>query len=260
MIDKVMLGMMTNVNEVGFFENAEKITNIPMTLITALGTVMLPRMSNILAKGEKGKANDYITKSISFVMFLSFAMCFGLIAIGYKFAPFYFGQEFQKTGILIMLLAVTLPFLSFANVIRTQYLIPKERDKDYIISVSLGAIVNLVINIILIPKYASVGACIGTIFAEAIVAIYQTISVKNELNVKKYIKNALPFFIKAFVMLIAVYSFNYISMNTLLRLLLQLSLGCVIYGVLNLKYILSIVDIKKILSKIGRKKIKSACL
>ena len=260
MIDKVMLGMMTNVNEVGFFENAEKITNIPMTLITALGTVMLPRMSNILAKGEKGKANDYITKSISFVMFLSFAMCFGLIAIGYKFAPFYFGQEFQKTGILIILLAVTLPFLSFANVIRTQYLIPKERDKDYIISVSLGAIVNLVINIILIPKYASVGACIGTIFAEAIVAIYQTISVKNELNVKKYIKNALPFFIKAFVMLIAVYSFNYISMNTLLRLLLQLSLGCVIYGVLNLKYILSIVDIKKILSKIGRKKIKSACL
>ena len=260
MIDKVMLGMMTNVNEVGFFENAEKITNIPMTLITALGTVMLPRMSNILAKGEKGKANDYITKSISFVMFLSFAMCFGLIAIGYKFAPFYFGQEFQKTGILIMLLAVTLPFLSFANVIRTQYLIPKERDKDYIISVSLGAIVNLVINIILIPKYASVGACVGTIFAEAIVAIYQTISVKNELNVKKYIKNALPFFIKAFVMLIAVYSFNYISMNTLLRLLLQLSLGCVIYGVLNLKYILSIVDIKKILSKMGRKKIKSACL
>ena len=260
MIDKVMLGMMTNVNEVGFFENAEKITNIPMTLITALGTVMLPRMSNILAKGEKGKANDYITKSISFVMFLSFAMCFGLIAIGYKFAPFYFGQEFQKTGILIILLAVTLPFLSFANVIRTQYLIPKERDKDYIISVSLGAIVNLVINIILIPKYASVGACIGTIFAEAIVAIYQTISVKNELNVKKYIKNILPFFIKSIVMLICIYPLNFININTLLRLLIQVLLGLSIYGVLNLKYILSIVDIKKILSKIGRKKIKSACL
>lgn len=260
MMDKVMLGMMTTVTEVGFFENAEKITNIPMTLITALGTVMLPRMSNMLAKGENAKANEYINKSICFVMFLSFAMCCGLIVVGYKFAPFYFGQEFQKTGSLIMLLAVTLPFLSFANVIRTQYLIPKERDKDYIISVSLGAIVNLGINIILIPKYASIGACIGTISAEVIVAIYQTISVKNELNVKKYIKNILPFFIKSIVMLICIYPLNFININTLLRLLIQVLLGLSIYGVLNLKYILSIVDIKKILSKIGRKKIKRTCL
>ena len=139
-MDKIMLGIMSNISEVGFYENAEKIINIPLTLITALGTVMLPRISNLVVKREYKKINQYIHKSILLVMFMSFAMCFGLISIGYNFAPLYFGYEFQKTGLLIILLAPTLIFLSFANILRTLYLIPYEKDKIYILSVFLGAL------------------------------------------------------------------------------------------------------------------------
>lgn len=122
-MDKIMLGSLSNVTEVGYYENAEKIIGIPMTLITALGTVMLPRVSNLISKGSLNEVNKYIFKSIKFVMFMSLAMCCGLVAIGYNFAPVFLGSEFQKTGILIMMLSTTLPFLSFANVLRTQYLI-----------------------------------------------------------------------------------------------------------------------------------------
>ena len=253
MLDKVMLGTMTSVVEVGYFENAEKIANIPMTIISALGTVMLPRMSNIIAKGEEDKVNNYITKSINFVMFLSMAMCFGLVAISSEFAPYYFGEEFKKTGVLIALLAFTFPFLSFANVIRTQYLIPKERDRDYIISVSLGAIVNILLNIILIPMYKSIGACIGTIAAEAIVMIYQTISVRKELNILQYIKKSIPFILKSILMFVIIYPINFTEMNTVIKLMFQIIIGCTIYGLLNLKYILSIFDIRKIFPKIFKR-------
>lgn len=252
-MDKIMLGAMSNVTEVGYYENAEKIVNIPLTFITALGTVMLPRVSNILAHGDKEKVNEYINKSISFVMFLSFAMCFGLIAIGYHFAPIYFGNSFQKAGILIMMLSVTLPFLSFANVLRTQFLIPSEKDKIYIISVSLGAIVNLIMNLIFIPKYSSIGACIGTIAAEFIVMFYQTMSVRKELDIKKYIKNILPFFIKSFMMFVLVYSFNYIHINNLLRIFIQVLVGGTVYLVLNYKYINSIIDVKRVFNKFRKK-------
>lgn len=250
MMDKIMLGSISNVTEVGYYENAEKIINMPMTLINALGTVMLPRMSNIIAKGNKKKAGEYISKSIVFVMFMSFAMCFGLISIGYNFAPFFFGKSFQKTGILILLLATTLPFLSFANVLRTQYLIPNEKDKIYIISVSLGAISNLIMNLIFIPMYGSIGACFGTITAEFMVMAYQSISVRKELEITKYIKNIIPFFIKSLIMLIIIYPFNYLNISVLLRLGIQVILGCIVYGILNIKYILSIVDIKEIFGKV----------
>lgn len=249
-MDKVMLGAIANVTEVGFYEQGEKITNIPLTLITALGTVMLPRISNIIAKGEKERVNQYIAKSINFVMFMSLAMCFGLLTIGYEFAPLYLGGEFQKSGIVIMMLSLTLPFISFANVIRTQYLIPNEKDKIYLISVIIGAITNLILNFIFIPKIGCIGACIGTIVAEISVMMYQSIKIKNEINITEYLKSSTPFIIKSLIMFIIIYPINFIEMNALLRICLQILLGISIYGLLNLKYINSIIDIKNIISKI----------
>lgn len=250
MMDKVMLGALSNVTEVGFYENAEKIVNIPMTFITALGTVMLPRMANIMANGKVDKVKEYISKSISFVMFMAFAMSFGLISIGRNFAPLYFGEEFAKSGTLIMMLALTLPFLAFANVLRTQYLIPKEKDNIYIISVSLGAITNLIMNSIFIPKFASIGACIGTISAEAIVMIYQTISVRKELPIGEHLKEIIPFLLKSFLMFLIIYPLRWLSIKSIYILILQITIGIICYGLLNIKYILSIVDINKICKKI----------
>ena len=249
-MDKTMLGSMTNVSEVGLYESAEKIINIPLALITALGTVMLPRMSNIIAKGNIDAAEKYISKSINFVMFLSYAMCAGLIAIGYEFAPFFFGIEFQKTGILIMMLSLTLPFLSFANVLRTQYLIPRAEDKIYIISVFLGAITNLIMNLIFIPLYESIGACIGTIAAEFAVMFYQALAIREKLPIKDYVLKSLPYLLKSSLMLVVIYPFNFLNISSFLRLIIQIGLGCIVYGLLNIKYILSIVKIKEIFKKI----------
>lgn len=254
MMDKIMLGRLANVTEVGYYENAEKIVNIPVTLITALGTVMLPRISNMTSRGDNDKIKEYISKSINFVMFMSWVMCFGLIAIGKNFAPFYFGGEFQKTGILIMLLALTLPFLSFANVLRTQYLIPLERDKIYIISVSLGAISNLIMNLIFIPKFGSMGACIGTIVAEAVVMIYQSIAVKNDLPIGKYIVNILPFLWKATVMLICIYPLNYTPISPVWRLFLQVLIGAIVYCVLNYQYIRAVIHLEEKINNLRRGK------
>ena len=254
-MDKIMLGAMTTVSEVGFYENAEKIINIPLAIITALGTVMMPRMSNIIAKGDKETAKNYISKSIYFVMFLSLAMCLGLVGVGYKFAPLFFGNEFKKTGVLIMLLAITLPFISFANVLRTQYLIPREEDKIYIKSVFIGAITNLIMNIIFIPLYESIGACFGTITAEFAVMLYQSISIKNELPIKEYLIKSTPFLIKSLIMLAIIYPLNFINIDSLVRLICQVVLGCIIYGVLNIKYVISIVDIKKVIMRLKNKHI-----
>lgn len=250
MMDKIMLGTMSSVVEVGYYENAEKIVSIPLTIITALGTVMLPRISSILAEGNEKKIHEYIYKSIRFVSFLSFPMWLGLMCIGNTFSILYFGPLFEKTGILIIFLSSTIPFIAFANVLRTQYLIPKEMDKIYIKSVSLGAVTNLILNIILIPIYSSIGACIGTIVAEVTVMLYQSIAVRKELDIKRYINSMVPFFIKAVIMGVIVYMLNYIQINDYFRLILQIGLGGTIYSLLNIKYILSIINLKNIKKKL----------
>ena len=255
-MDKTMLGFMASVGDVGFYENAEKILNMPNSIIAALGTVMLPRMSNLYSKGEDEKCKRTILVSMKLMMFLAIGMTFGIIGVGKGFAILFFGNDFRKTGDLLVYLSVTILFLSWGNVIRTQYLIPKEKDREYIISAFLGAGINFILNIIFIQKYGASGACIGTVVAEFFVMLYQTFAVRKELPVGKYIKEVFPFFIKGIIMLLCIYPLNNINLSPIIRLLLQVLIGGSIYCILNVKYILSVIDLNKVLKKLGVKKNK----
>lgn len=241
MMDKTMLGAMTNVSEVGFYESAEKIINVPNAIIAALGTVMLPRMSNIYSKGESSEAKKMIEYSINLMMFLAFAMTFGLIAISNDFTTLFFGEGFEKTGMLICLLSITVIFLSWGNVLRTQYLIPKELDKIYIISAFIGAFVNLIFNLIFIPIFASAGACIGTIVAEFVVMLYQTIMIRRELPIMRYIKDVIPFLLNAIVMFFIILGLGALNINVYVKLFAQIIVAVLIYCMLNYKYVISVI-------------------
>lgn len=249
-MDKIMLGMMASVTEVGYYESAEKIINVPIAIITAVGTVMLPRISNMISNDQEEQVKQILNRTMPLVMCLSLAMMLGLMAIAEDFAIIYFGQAFTKSGVLIQLLSITIIFLSWGNVIRTQYLIPKERDKDYIISAFLGAIVNFIMNIIFIPKYQAVGACFGTICAEGVVAFYQTFVVRGELKILQYLKESLPFLIKALIMyVIVIYIGKYIVKHLVVtgkvKITLQILSGILVYALLNIRYMLSVIKGKK---------------
>lgn len=203
-MDKIMIGNMSSYDQVGFYNNAEKIINIPMGIITALGTVMLPRMSNIVANGDKKRVDDYIRISAKLVTLLSSAIAFGLMGVSSVLAPVFFGDEFIACGEIIRLLSVTVFFIAWANVIRTQYLIPNKRDSIYLTSTMVGAILNLIINWMLIPKYQANGAAFGTIVAEFSVMLVQMVAVKNELPMRKYIMSYSPILINGLIMAVLV--------------------------------------------------------
>lgn len=241
-MDKIMLGLMTDIAEVGYYEQAEKITMMPLGLVTALGTVMMPRMSNLAAKGHEEKMKEYIEKSINFMMFLAFPICFGLIAVANNFVPLFMGDGFDKSIILVQLLSVTILFIAFANTLRTGYLIPKERDDVYVRLTITGAIVNLVINLLLIPHLKSVGASIGTIIAELVVAIYQIIAVRNALPTKKYITNSSIFLLKTVIMFGIVMIIPQLHLSRFWTIGVQIVIGAVVYFILNTKYVTQFIN------------------
>ena len=253
-MDKIMLGIMGAVIEVGYYEQAEKIISIPTGIITAIGTVMMPRISNLVVKGQDEEAKKYISKSVKLMMFMAFPICFGIISIASDFIPIFLGDNFRKSIVLIYYLSITILFLSFANVIRTQYLIPKEKDNIYIGSVLLGALVNLIANFLLIPKLHSIGAAIGTVLAEFFVMLYQTMAVRKDLPILEYFKCILEFFIKSIIMFIIILLIKRLELSVIIKIIIQIFVGCITYFVLNIKYINSIISIKDFLKKVkGRK-------
>lgn len=238
-MDKTMIGLLSDMSEVGYYENAEKISQAPVVIVMALGTVMLPRMSNMYGKGDHSGAKEMIKKSIKVAMFLSFAMVFGLIAISQDFSVVFFGPGFVKSGTLMQILAVTIVFLAWGNVIRTQYLVPREYDREYATSAFLGAGVNLIINLALIPSMAAIGACVGTVFAEVAVAAYQTFVVRKKLPIKEYIFSSVQFLWKALLMFIIIMMVPIVGgdWNPATRVTVQIIVGVITYGVLNYKYV-----------------------
>ena len=227
-MSKIILGSMSSMDEVGYYESAIKLTSIPSMAITSLGTVMLPRMSNLIASGNEKEAKRYIQKSLHISVFLSCSMAFGISAVCKEFVPIFYGPGFEECINIISLLVLSSIFISWANVIRTQYLIPKQKDKVYIVSVCLGAVVNICLNFLLIPYLAAFGSTIATFFAEGTVCIYQTYKVRNELKIKRYLKQVFPFLISGISMYLVVVNVPFI-INNLVTLILKIFLGGVIY-------------------------------
>ena len=239
-MDKIMLGSMNSMIQVGYYENSEKIINIPLGVITALGTVMLPKMSNLYATGNEEQGNKYIGLSLEFVMFISVGAMFGLIGVSPVFIPIFLGEKFIDCVNIVSIMAVTILFLAWANVIRTQYLIPKKKDKIYIVSTIIGAVVNLLINFLLIREYGAIGAGVGTIFAEASVCIYQSIMIKKELNISLYLRKVLLYIVPGAIMCIVIRILGNELGQSILTGIIQIVVGGTLYIVLSLIYMIII--------------------
>lgn len=228
-MDKVMLGYMSDMVQTGYYENAEKIIYTLTMFISSLGTVMMPRASSMLSKGKQEEIVASLNKSLNFIYFITSAMCFGVLAVSKSLVPWFFGEEFYGSIILLDILAITLILIGIGNVLRTQYIIPSKKDNIYIKSISLGAIINLVVNIILIPRYQAIGACIATVIAELVVPVYQYIMVKDEIKVENPFKNVIFYVVCGLMMFAALKCIENVMGTGFKTLIVQVISGGIIY-------------------------------
>ena len=190
-MDKIMIGNMSNMSEVGYYENAEKMLNIIISVISALGTVTLPQMTYLYNNHNDDAFKRVFDKSLTFVIFMVLPVIFGFWATADDLVFIYLGNGFSESAILLRLLSISLIFSTIAQIVRMQLLIPRNKDKEYIISVILGALINFIFNFILIRKYEAIGATIGTILAETIVCILQCYYVRKDIPIKNISKKRL---------------------------------------------------------------------
>lgn len=226
-MDKIMLGILSTKEQVGFYESSERIITVPTAFITSIGTVMLPRMSNMMSNNDK-KTNVVLYKSILLAIFLSSSMGFGIMGVAKEFVPLFYGKGYETCVSLFWILLPSSIFFAFGNVIRTQYLLPKKMDKVYVTSAFLGALTNVIINLLLIPRYYSIGAAIGTLFSEAIVCIYQSKKIEGCIPIKKYVKKIFPFILAGIGMYIILINLN-LKTELLESLILKIIIGAIIY-------------------------------
>jgi O-antigen/teichoic acid export membrane protein len=242
--DKTLLGIMTNTDDVAFYEYSNKIINIPKSIMGAITIIFYPRACSCLEKKDYQSAKKYINFSLNYVGFLGFATIFGLLGIGNLFTILYYGSDFAVCGNYVILLSVLPLIIMIGDVSRNQYLIPMKKDKSYTISICLSAIINLVLSACLIPYIGVYGAIVGTICAELFGSIFQMICSKALIPIKTTILTMLPYAICGVVMYGSILLIRSFKNSSWLDLCCQFLLGGIVYCVLSFLYIWFLSPIK----------------
>ncbi len=246
-LDKTMIGILCNdISEVGYYEQANKIVKISLTIITSLGTVMIPRIANMYANGTEEQIKEKLYKSFEFVFVLGMPIMFGLVAISDNFVPWFLGEEFEKASLIIKIFCPIIIFVGCANVIGTQYLIPTSQQNKYSITVVSSAIVNVIGNILLIPRLLSIGATISSVLAELVGIVIQFIFVRKFFNIVKIIRNGSKYLLSASIMGAIVYYISLYMKPKITSTILLVVIGILIYGfellILNYKKISILIE------------------
>lgn len=228
-LNKTMLGIFSNVSEVGYFDNADKIVKVILAVVTAMGVVMLPRISNTFAKGETEKVKEYLYKSFGFASYLSIPMMFGLAAIAESFTPWFFGPAFTKTGLLIVIISPIIVFIAWSNVLGVQYLMPIGNVRSYTISVICGAIANFILNLVLIPTFQSVGTAFATLAAELSVTIVQLAFIIKKTSFKKLFNDVWKYIIAGLLMYLVTRLIGLFLPGRMLTTLIQIVVAAPLY-------------------------------
>lgn len=229
-LDKTMIGsIIEDKSEVGYYEQAQKIVKLLLTIATSLGTVMIPRMANTFAKGDHEKLKEYMKKSFQFVLVLAFPLMFGIISVANKFVPIFYGSGYEKVVYLIITISPILVAIGLSNVVGTQYLLPTKKQKEFTISVTLGAITNVVLNAILIRIWKSIGASIATVMAEFAVTGIQFYLARKEISIIEVVRIAKNYFVASIIMFCISIILGKIINNNMLSIILQASCGGIVY-------------------------------
>ena len=251
-MDKVMIGALSDMHQTGLYENAEKIILCLAGFISAIGTVMLPKISNMTAKGLLDDVKKHMDASMDMVMCMVCALGFGLASIAVDFAPLFYGEAFAASGWLMIPLSMTLLTIGFANVIRTQWVLPQKRDGIFVKSVLTGAGVNVVLNALLIPSFGAMGAVVATVAAELSVPVVQFIILRKELPFLQYVKYAVGYSVIGIVMCGVVRLAALLPVGGWLGLAVQVAAGGMAYVALCLVW-WKITGNRHILGILGKK-------
>lgn len=250
LLDTTMLGaLISDKSETGYYEQAQKVIRVLLTIVTSLGTVMVPRMANTYAHGNKKQINSYLKSSFNFVFIVAFPMMYGIATVATAFVPIFFGSGYDKSAILIMVFSPMLVLQGIENVIGTQYLLPTKRQKEYTISVALGVLTNLILNYIFILLWKSIGAAIATVISQIVVDGIQIWYVRKNIRWRPIIQLFVKYLFASTIMFIAC-CFTKLIINTgIISILLQCVVGVAVYvGMLLLlkdKFLYRIIDTVK---------------
>jgi O-antigen/teichoic acid export membrane protein len=194
-LDTVILGFLKGYEQVGYYTAASKITKITIPVLTALGTVLIPQISQAFKNKNMIEVQRLASYSFDFVIILGVPMTFGLIALAPELIIIFSGKAFAPAILAMQIFSPVILIIGLSNVWAIQILTPAGKDRNVTTSVAFGVVVSLILNFFLIPFLGYIGAAIANVASEFVVmcgfAYFSSFVLKQSLHYKLILQTVL---------------------------------------------------------------------
>ncbi|HEY1405030.1 MAG TPA: flippase [Spirochaetota bacterium] len=234
-LNSVMLGFFSTKESVGYYSAAQKIVQMVILFVASLGTVLLPRSAYYIEKGRLDDFRRLVRSVISFVFMLGFPSVAGIMILRTEIIRTFAGDAFVRSADILAITAPSILVIGVSGIIGMQILIPMRKEKITMYSVMVGTIVNLVLNLFLIPRYAERGAAVSVLVAEIAVLAFQLVRGRKIIRGIFSVRRVLPYIAGSAALVTLVVVLHYFIHNDLTHLLVSIPLSAALYfGILYL--------------------------
>lgn len=251
-LDKSMVGSFCTMESLALYDNAQKLIRMIIAIIASMSAVMLPRNSMLISENRAEEMRENMKQS-SYVMWaISIGMVFGIFGTMYNFVPWFYGKEYYGIIDVLSVLAFMIVPVTGAHLVAIQYLIPSGNEKPYTISLIVAAVLDIVLNLILIPLFAAIGAAISLVTAESVSFFIQLIHFRKEMSLKIIFEGIYKPLIAGLCMFAVLFPVGRMLPTTVLYTLLLIIIGILIYILIIM--VLNYGNFRRLLKKNGDEK------
>lgn len=182
-LDKVLIGSLAGQSQLSFYDQSQKIARLILAIVTSLSIVLMPKMAQM--NKDKTKLVQLFQKSLNYTLAIAGFMAIVVMVNTKTFVPWFFGSEFTPMINNMFWSSLIIIFISYGGVFANQYALASGMFKAYSIPYVIGAIIDVSLNLILVPRLSSMGGTISLIVTEFFVCLIRIFLLKNELNLAR---------------------------------------------------------------------------
>ena len=228
-LNTVILGFMKSAVAVGYFAVAMKVMQMLLSMSSCLGTVMMPHASNLISEGKDDEFNCLVQKSYDFTLALSLPITMGLIICAPHIITVFCGSGFSPSILPSQIVAPIVLMVAISNVLGIQILFPKGKINLVTMCCGIGALVDVLLNIILIPSLSFIGTAIAYLGAEVATTISMLFIGRRYIPICYIKKSHLTYLLGCAAMGLSIYGISYLRMPAFTTLVAQTLCGGIIY-------------------------------
>lgn len=184
--DKTLVGLLSTKTELSFYDQSQKIVRIVLSIVTSISLVMMPLMAKVDTEDseDSSKLQLLLKKSVEYTTLISLLLTVLLMCNSRDFVRWFFGNEFIPMTYNMIFVSLIIAPNAFGGVLANQFTLAKGLLKHYSIPFIAGAIIDVILNLILVPKWGANGGTIALIVTEFCVCIFRVYVIRKWLDIK----------------------------------------------------------------------------